>query len=130
LVLAAPQLLAKLAIDQVRGIRRGSTHTSNTAPAQAHHSSCTIYQQQNLFLQIINHTHPAKPWRPSEAQDQARRRGTSSSSQEEKDKLKPGASQEVKDKQQPIQEEKASLKQANTNSKQSCTQHHYCTTSG
>jgi hypothetical protein len=31
LVLAAPQLLARLAIDQVRGIRGGSTHTSNTA---------------------------------------------------------------------------------------------------
>jgi hypothetical protein len=49
-------------------------------------------------LQIITQTYPAKPWRPSETQDQARRRGTSSSSQEEKDKLKPGASQEVKDK--------------------------------
>jgi hypothetical protein len=58
-------------------------------------------QQQHLITQ----THPAKPWRPSEAQDQARRRGTSSSSQEEKGKLKPGASQEVKDKQQPSQEE-------------------------
>jgi hypothetical protein len=51
LVLAAPQLLARLAIDQVRGIRGGSTHTSNTAPAQEHHSSCTIYQEQNQFLQ-------------------------------------------------------------------------------
>jgi hypothetical protein len=56
-------------------------------------------------LQFINQTHPTKPWRPSEAQDQARRRGTSRSSQEEKDKLKPGASQEVKNKPQPSQEE-------------------------
>jgi hypothetical protein len=37
--------------------------------------------------------------------DQARRRGTSRSSQEEKDKLKPGASQEVKNQPQPSQEE-------------------------
>jgi hypothetical protein len=43
-------------------------------------------------------------WRPSEAQGQAWRRGTSRSSQEEKDKLKPGANQEVKDKPQPNQE--------------------------
>jgi hypothetical protein len=56
-------------------------------------------------LQIITQTHPAKSWRPSEAQGQARRRGTSSSSQEEKDKLKPGASQEVKRNQQSSQEE-------------------------
>jgi phage terminase large subunit GpA-like protein len=60
LVLAAPQLLARLAIDQVRGIRGGSTHTSNTAPAQEHHCFCTIYQEQNQFLQTITQTHPAK----------------------------------------------------------------------
>jgi hypothetical protein len=60
LVLAAPQLLARLVIDQVRGIMGGNTHTSNTAPAQEHHSSYTIYQELNKFLQTITQTHPAK----------------------------------------------------------------------
>jgi hypothetical protein len=60
LVLAAAQLLAMLAIDQVRGIRGGSTHTSNTAPTQEHHSSCTIYQELNKLLQTNTQTHPAK----------------------------------------------------------------------
>jgi hypothetical protein len=57
---------------------------------------------------LVNHhtnTSSKTPWRPSEAQGQAWRRGTNKSSQEEKDKLKPGVSQEVKDKPQPSQEE-------------------------
>jgi hypothetical protein len=87
MVLTAPQLLAMLAIDQVRGIRGGSTHTSNTTPAQEHHSSCIIYQELNKFLQTITQTHPAKHYGgqvklkaklgEKEPEDHLRRRRTS-----------------------------------------------------
>jgi hypothetical protein len=88
----------------VRGIRGGSTHT---LPTQ--HSART-----SQFLHHIPRTEPVlanhhlntsskTSWWPIEAQGQAWRRGTSRSSQEEKYKLKPGASQEVKDKPQPSQ---------------------------
>jgi hypothetical protein len=58
MVLAAPQLLARLGIDQVRGTREDKTHFHHS-PSASTTLSCTIYQELHTSLQIITKTHPA-----------------------------------------------------------------------
>jgi hypothetical protein len=88
----------------VRGTRRAA-HTFPTLHQRKHITVLHhIPRTEQVLANHHSNTSSKTLWRPSEAQGQVWRRGTSRSSQEEKDKLKPGVSQEVKDKPQPSQE--------------------------
>jgi hypothetical protein len=106
MVLAAPQLLARLGIDQVRGTREDKTHFHHS-PSASTTPLCTIYQELHTFLQIMNHTHQQKPW-SIEAQDHSKWR-RSSTPQQLQEVQATEVYQGEKGKQESNQEEKGKL---------------------
>jgi hypothetical protein len=88
MVLAAPQLLARQGIDQVRGTREDKTHFHHSPSASTTHL-CTIHQELHTFLQILNHTHPAKHF-----EDQVKHKIKLGASPGGEGQAGPGASQE------------------------------------
>jgi hypothetical protein len=125
MVLAAPQLLASLGIDQVGGTRENNTHFHHSPSASTTHL-CTIYQELHTFLQIINHTHQQKSW-SIEAQDHSKWR-RSSTQQQLQEVQATEAYQEEKGKQESNQEEKdklgASLNSPASSSRFPTSSHH------
>jgi hypothetical protein len=85
------------------------THFQHSTSARTSQFLHHIPRTEQVLANYHSNTSSKTSWRPSEAQGQVWRRGTSRSSQEEKGKLKPGVSQEVKDKPQPSQEKQVSI---------------------